>query len=309
MKDSWKIDSTSFADLEVKELRGAQGLGFYQLIVHVDVTTHPSPSGKEITVTNIRGEAWARGKDGKEHFFGPFRRKGTDLPIVTYQHMGTNVFELEIDLEPRRIEAIENIRLGEDLAFKLCLYGIANTGREKSSIPMSGTSSSSNKRTIISEQYSHPVSVNLGYHMNQSAWIKILDQMGYRKTMLLEIPLPNGNAGVQFPEASKYLQEAQTQFLNGHFREAVGLCRDVVESISVSLNDEKDKMPPEIDSWFENSRNMSKEERIRILRRAFKLLTHPARHADKNAISIEWKPEDARTILIMLTALLQISVE
>jgi len=36
--------------------------------------------------------------------------------------------------------------------------------------------------------------------MNQSAWIKILDQMGYRKTMLLEIPLPNGNAGIQFPK-------------------------------------------------------------------------------------------------------------
>jgi len=63
-------------------------------------------------------------------------------------------------------------------------------------------------------------------------------------------------------KASKYLQDAQTQFLNGHFREAVGLCRDVVESISVFLNDEKDKMPPEIDSWFDNSRNMNKEERI-----------------------------------------------
>jgi len=144
MKDSWKIDSTSFTDLEVTELRGDQGLGFYRLIVHVEITTHPRASGKEITVTNIRGESLVRGKVGNEHFLGPFRRNGTDLPIVTYQHMGTNAFELEIDLEPRRIEAIENIRLGEDLVFKLCLYGIANTGREKSSLLMSGTSPPSN---------------------------------------------------------------------------------------------------------------------------------------------------------------------
>lgn len=286
--NEWSCNGTTFAKLNLKTLRGEPGLGFYRLIAQVEVTTHGKPAGEEVSVINIRGEMQVRGKDQRDRYLGNLRRLGTDSSIMTYQHIGDNNFQLEIEMDARRVEAIEEIRLGEDLLFTLTLYGLAYSEREKRS---------------------QPVNVTLQYRANQSAWIEILQQMGYRRTMLLEIPLLGDEVSPRFPEAAEHLKTAQTRLLCGHFRDAVGACRDVMESLSVVLSDENTQPPEIIKSWFENTRSMGKEERLRIVRRALKLLTHPARHADEVSASIEWRPMDARTVISLTAALLQITTK
>ncbi len=288
MSGSWSLSQTTFAELDWKMLQGRPGLGFYRLIAQVDLTTHGKQVGEEVAVTNIGGELWIRGKGNQEHFLGYLRRQGTEFPLTTYRHISKGNISLEIELDARRIEALEQIRLGGDLSFRMNLYGVASGGREKSS---------------------QEVQATLQYRANQSTWAEILEQMGYRQTMLLEIPVPGDEVSPQLQEAVKHLQTAQTHMLRGHFRDAVGACRDVVESLSITLSDEKDQLPEAIQSWFKDTRSMDKKERLRIVRRALKVLTHPARHADEVSASIEWGPTDARTVILMAAALLQIAAE
>lgn len=285
---AWSLNSTVFAELDWQRLHGQPGLGFYRLVAHIGVTFHGKPDGAEVTVTNIDGELLVRGKDNQEHYLGYLRRQGATYPFATYQHTATGSITLEIELDAGRIEAIERIRLGGDLFFKLTLYGSAYGG---------------------GDTHSRAVQDVLHFRANQSSWIEILDQMGYRQTMLLEIPVAGGEISPQLSEAAKHLQTAQAHLLRGHFRDAVGACRDVMELLSAALTDEEGQLPGTIKAWFDDTRSMGKGERLRIVRRALKVLAHPARHADQVATSIEWGPTDARAAIIMAAALLQLAGE
>jgi hypothetical protein len=236
-------------------------------------------------VTNIGGELWVHGKNNKEHYLGCLRRQGADLPIETYQNAYQTGITLEASLTPDQLAALEDVRLGGDLFFKLNILGLGNTDRDKR--PQS-------------------LQTTLDYRSNQSAWIELLEQIGYKRTMLLEIPIAGDEVSPLFAEAREHLQIAQTHLLSGHYRDAVGACRDVMEALSSALSDEADQTPEEIKTWFEGTRSMGKEKRIRLIRRALKVLTHPARHVDEVTTTIEWKPVDARATIVMTAALLQL---
>ncbi len=288
MSDHWSLNSTAFAELDVKSMNGSPGLGFYRLLVQVNITTRARPPGEEIVVTNIGGELLVQGKGETESFLGHMIQPGNQAPIRIMQYTNTLPAHLEIELDARRIEAIERIRLGEHLSFRLNVYGMAYDHKERAP---------------------QKVSAMLQYRANQGTWTEILEQMGYRKTILLEIPVPGEDISPKLTKAAGHLQIAQKHMLQGHFRDAVGACRDVLESLSVELKDEKGQTPEVIQSWFEGTREMSKDERLRLIRKAFKIFTHPARHADEVSTSMEWGPTDARTAIMMAGALLQLAVE
>jgi len=285
MSDSWTIGLYIFAELELKSIHGSPGLGFYRLIIRVGYTMHSKPSGQEVTVTNIGGA------DTSVPFLGYVRREAPESPLMTYEHTNKGNFQFEIELDARRIEAIEHIRLGGDLNFTLNIYGIAFSA---------------------SDGRSHTVTASLQYRANQSTWIEVLDQMGYRRTMLLEIPILDEKVSPRFPEAAEHLRTAQTHLLRGNFREgnfrdSVGACRDVMESLSKALSDDQYQLDEVVKSWFKATRSMGKEERLRLIRRAVTVLTHPARHADEVSASIEWGPMDARAVIVMAATLLQLA--
>ena len=288
MSDSWTIGPYIFAEFELKSIHGSPGLGFYRLIIRAGCTMHSKQSGQEVTVTNIGGAMEVGGKDTSARFLGYLRREAPESPLMTYEHTNKGYLQFEIELDARRIEAIEHIRLGGDLNFTLTIYGIAHS---------------------VSDERPHTVTASLHYRANQSTWIEVLDQMGYRKTMLLEIPLLEDKVSPLFPEAAEHLKTAQTHLLKGHYRDAVGSCRDVMESLSTALNDDNFQPSETIKAWFKDMRNMGKEERLRLIRRTLRVLTHPARHADEVSASIEWNPEDARAVIIMAATLLQMAAE
>jgi hypothetical protein len=282
------MGGTIFAELDLTTLQGGQGLGFYRLIAQVDITTHSKQVGEEVVITNIHGELWVRGKEGPEYFLGNIGRQGANLPLTTYQHTNKEYLPLEIELDSRRIDSLERIRCGGDLFFRLNLYGVGTAGRQNRP---------------------QPANTILQYRANQSTWIEILEQMNYRKVILLEIPMPEKEDLAQFQQAADSLRTAQTHMLRGHFKDAVGTCRDVLELVSSALNDEKEQAPESIKSLFEGTREMDKEQRLRVVRRSLKILTHPARHADQVSTSVEWGPLDASSVIMMTAALLQLAAE
>lgn len=285
---SFTFSSTIFAEFTWKNLSASQGLGFYRLLPQLEVTTHGTPSDEQIVVAHLNADLHVRGKMNQQFFLGHLRELNSGLPLVTYPNLSRNQMIFDLELDARRVEALEQLRLGGDLTFRIDLCGIANRHNQK---------------------HAQPVHASLEYRANQSTWNEVLGNMGYRRTILLEIPLSEDPSSAAFSQAVEHLSTAQTHFLHGHFREAVGACRDVMEGISVALNDDATKPPDVVKSWFEGTRDLNKQDRIRVLRRAFKLLTHPARHSDAVSGAIEWRPSDARVALIMAAGLLQLANE
>lgn len=288
MSVCWSLNGTIFAEFDFAAIQGGRGLGFYRLVAQVHATSHAKQVGEEVSVANFRGELWVRGKEGGEQYLGHLWRQGAESALSAFQHTSKEVIPLEIELDARRIEAIERFRLGGELSFRLALYGIASGRRD---------------------DHQQTMQASLDYRANQGTWIEILGQMDYQKTVLLEIPVLGDEISPQFFPVSRHLQTAQLHMMRGHFRDAVGACRDVIESLASALNDDKNELPDAIKSWFEDTRSMGKEERLRIVRRALKVLTHPARHADEVSTAIEWGPTDARAAIIMATALVQLAAD
>lgn len=140
--------------------------------------------------------------------------------------------------------------------------------------------------------------------VNRGVWVEVLEQMNYRRTLLIEVPPPDEQAQPELADAVRLLGEAQQHMLRGHDRDAVGSCRDVLEAARVAIGD-TDDIPADLhEVLFAKSRSMSKSERLRVLRRALVLVTHPARHRDEVAARIQWGRTDAAAMVTMTAAFL-----
>ncbi|HEY3489826.1 MAG TPA: hypothetical protein VGK27_06870 [Candidatus Deferrimicrobiaceae bacterium] len=185
-----------------------------------------------------------------------------------------------VELDHRRIEALEDIRQGGDLTFSATLWAHVKYR---------------NDMEISTDTLTH--------FINQGVWVKILKELGYAELLLLEVPVPNSNIHPEFSKAVKHLEKAHRFMMQGYWRDAVGTCRNVLESLRVALGERKYK-DPTTDPWFANLREKSKDERLEIIRKALEVYTHPAHHADENAAGIEWDRTDAVAMLSILSALL-----
>ena len=278
MKNNWTINSQMFAAWDASKLHGIKGLGFYQFIIPIEITTHNVPNAQKITVTNISGALHVQGVGSQSNpaLLGRLVQQGTNYPITTSEHISNHHISLEIELDGKRIDAIEQIRLGGNLTFVIALYATANRGE------------------ISQPLYQQPHQLAI----SQSDWIKVLESIGYRKTLLIEIPVPTGETNPTLAEATNHLANAQKQMLHGHYREAVSACRDVLESLNRSIkNDEAEPAS--------TKKKRDKRERFLAIRTALHELTHAAKHVDDTTSLIEWNLADARAAISMTATLLQ----
>lgn len=192
------------------------------------------------------------------------------------EHMALRLF-----LEPLRVRAIEELRNGGGLTLSLrCSYRLRVGGVD----------------AVLSNEEDLSIP--------QGVWVPLLEQMGYQRTLLLEIPVPDADHRPELGSAVELLSRSQRLIAEGQYTEAVGICRDVLEEITRALKDEN--VPDvAVAGLFEQTRQMNKAERLRLLRRAAKVLTHPARHRDEVAAAIEWSRIDAASIVTMTAALIQ----
>jgi Mg-chelatase subunit ChlD len=116
--------------------------------------------------------------------------------------------------------------------------------------------------------------------------------------------MPDPQAQPELAEAVAFLAQAQRHLLLGHDRDAVGSLRDVLEQTKLAFDDD-DVIAPDLHRvLFDNSRSMNKAERLRVLRRALMLVTHPARHRDQVSVAIDWSRIDAAQLIMMTAAFL-----
>ena len=200
------------------------------------------------------------------------------LPVDSYLgRTSQRQIELVCDLDRARVEAIEAARGGGNLQLDVWLSWRFDDG--------------------------HVSSSQEGLIVNQGVWIEVLSEMGYQQTLLIEVPLPDPAAQPELAEAVRLLSAAQGHMLRGHYREAIRELRDVLDEVTRALGDDDESSDPQLRHvLFDNSRNMTKAERLRVVRRALKLVTHPARHRDQVAVSMDWSRTDSTEMIAMVAA-------
>jgi L-serine deaminase len=69
--------------------------------------------------------------------------------------------------------------------------------------------------------------------------------------------------------------------------------------VTLAFGDD-DRVPADLErALFANSKSMSRAERLRVLRRALNLVTHPAQRRDQVAAAIDWSRIDAAQMITM----------
>lgn len=132
----------------------------------------------------------------------------------------------------------------------------------------------------------------------QSEWIAVLEQMGYRKTMLLEIPVASDQQDQRFQQAASLLAAGQQHLMLGQSQDAVTKCRQSLESLAAVLG-EKPNSNQQICADITNNKGLNKDQRFQAIRRTITNLSNPAAHDQESGPSIEWHYDDAVAVLTM----------
>ncbi len=276
------IDQQHFAQLRIKQLNGVTGVGNFRLSFGLEFQFLAAPP-VQYTASHVHlsGDLYTQRGDGSggPRYVGRLILGGAGLVVLPGRYPVTLYETLNVELDRRQLEALDEIRQGTGLLFRFDLHMLLMCTPLVLQLPLQ----------------------QLDFQVNQSSWLSLLEQIGFRRVMLFELPVPDASSSPQLATAVDHLSKAQQAYGRGEYREAVGACRDVLESLSEALRD-KDAVSKED---FENLRDKDKAARLRLLRRALIVLTHPARHADEVSAAIEWQRIDAFSILSMVAALVQ----
>jgi len=274
-----------FAEASIGQVSGEACLGFYRLLFQVTLQVHGSDGLKRFQVgdgthpaelRDLRIDIKLPGRTPAR--VGRLHPEPRFLPVRAFPDASSVKGAFAIELSADRLEALEAARNGGDLTLELAWLSAIADGL--------GTVHHSNR--------------DEPFVVGQSDWIKVLGQLGYAKLMLLEVPLVEG-LGPAFADATGHLMKAKAAILRGEYREAVGCCRDVIEALSLALGDKDEQLA----KLLANTRELDKAGRLRLVRQALKMLTHPARHADAVAANIEWTRTEAVAVVTMTAAIMQ----
>ncbi len=264
------------AQLRIENVLGSPGVGVFRLQLAVTLSAPGGGGTEPVTLAAANGDLYVNGKP-LDHLrpLGSLLRNDELPPFRDWQ------VPLVADLSLVQLEALEAQRRGGDLTIAVHFHAALDCGVHGLRIS----------------------TTTLPHTIPQSEWVRILSQMGYQRTLLLEVPVPDSGNAPEMAGAVEFLAEAQRQMIEGHYRQAVGSCRDALEQLAAALQDGSNFPRPLADALGGTSR-WPKAERLRLLRRALTIVTHPAKHGDPMALSFEWDREDARSLISMTAAVI-----
>ncbi|GFP24771.1 hypothetical protein HKBW3S25_00208 [Candidatus Hakubella thermalkaliphila] len=206
-------------------------------------------------------------------------------------------YRLEIPLTQYRIERIEEARRGDiqlrlDIDTSVALY---------------------NKPLRLTIQIGEPISegfvtgfkrarCSLNFAIPQSHWIdKVLPGLGYGKTRIIEIPLPEKAFPEIFPQALDELSHAQRYFNEGDYDKTVAHCRNAIEPVKKELEKFREQIAS--DTEYEWVKTLA-EETFNWLDKLYKKtrdLTSKSHHIPSVG---HFSRHEAESIILVTTALL-----
>ena len=280
-----EIAGETLAEVSILEIAAKQGLGFYQLIVNVNLRLRPWDPKQPAMITEVQGQLSAARPGRSQVLIGRLHPVYPPVLIESGAKFAMRGLELEVQVSPQQMELLEEFRDGGKLMFAADL-----------------------RARVFHRGKPQQLGLTLSHHVNQVDWLELLESVGHSRTLLLEVPAPAGKEDSLFGKALDHLRQAETSIRRGEFRDAVGQCRDVLESLTHARGEQNDQVPGAA-HLFHNVKTMSKDERVKVVRNALRYLTHQARHVDENTVNVEFHRQDASFILTMVAAVLRREIE
>ena len=262
-------------------LTGRRGLGLVRLVFSVGYTVYPRQANG-CGFNEIRGQVLAGAKESSD------LPLGTALPehpfsVTAHDHVQNHGILFFLDVSRDAIEAIEEIRRGDNLRFTLKIAGLV-------------TAPDDSRRSAQDE---------LSFEVNQRAWIDILDSIGYGKYLLVEIPLPTNQDTEAAAQALTHLEKARRLIWSGDYSGSAFACRLSLESLTQAVGDEG-PLGNAVGAYRggkESREAMSEEDRFRFAREAIRHVCHPSAHPPASGAVSTFDRADAICILGATTAL------
>lgn len=207
---------------------------------------------------------------------------GTFVPLVQPAILpplgGEQTLQLTLEVSERQLRLIEEGRTGGGLQLEMHFSGYA----------------------VQDGQYAQVSDARISHEISQSDWLALLQRVGYRRLLLLELEAPDPEAQPSLAESISYYRQAQQHFHNGEWRLAVESLR---QSLSSLVGKKADDEEQEIDvtEAIRTARREAREgqlgygPRMELVREASKFLcdlgAHPAvaetrRHHAQGALLI-----------------------
>lgn len=250
-----------------------RGIGSYILGITLDININ---SFKETRILqNFTASLYLDSK-----FIAPHTPIDGDIRArsLPQNHYRTN-YRLNFVLSKETMRSIEKIRGNDDLHFTIKLNGAV-------------TSNVENEPTYVFDEINHTI--------HQSQWVSLLRNWNYCQSFLLEISFDE-NSNNLLKSAHNFFKKAQDQFLFGNWDSSISECRKVLDSILEQTGIDQKGINKILDSRRANSLH----DRLKLAVFSVKQVCDPASHGDENAVSIDWRREDAEMILFQTASLLK----
>jgi hypothetical protein len=155
--------------------------------------------------------------------------------------------------------------------------------------------------------YTQVVRDDVCCRISQSDWLTALEQCGYGRSLLFEVPIPvnDGSPNRTFVEV---LDSARKHLLSGHYGETVAACRMVLESLTKELTEDS-ALQAAKDLQKNNAKSMTVEQRELMLRQAAIHYAHLAHHVEGTSPSNLYDRSSAQMILSMAASLVSSALQ
>lgn len=273
---SLTVNSRVIAEARLENLRLQECAGAFELIAHLSLQSTPI-QGERRWITIFSGRAALRNSGSLVVNLGDARPMAP-IRVFQNQYSLTRNAQLRLTLQPHQIAKIEALRSGGDLDLELRIYGEG------------GISEGNGEPT--------PVEETLRTRLERSGWIEQLRRANALDILLLEVPMPPADAP---SPAVVRLVDAQRHFVNGDYRECIGLCRLAVDELG-SLG--PDRLSAALTKLSKERPAMTKEERVDVLAAAVRNAAHQAHHSDADGGCSTYSRADAALILAATAALI-----
>ena len=160
-------------------------------------------------------------------------------------------FIVSFPLDYRRFELIEEERKGKDVRLRINIRVLYLRLKPTPELP----------RAFEQEnvEITQPAGRGTDLRVPQSEWLKMLQEMGYERFRMLEIPIPEPPMGTVIDDALGHIEAARKSFDEGDYDDVLVDCRKALEVIKKAINKNKIQLEAVLDS------SESKTEKVKRL--------------------------------------------
>ncbi|MFI5888098.1 hypothetical protein [Streptomyces sp. NPDC051554] len=216
MNEAWVYIGlvSNAAELNLEKVQGSNGLGVMQLRFHVKASCREEEAAQRALWFEGTLSAQRLGVGG-----GYIGRLVVDQPPVTLQKLGaTATFNLVADIAPRQHQIIEEYRTGP-LSLRLQLTG-----------------------TTMRDGRLERMSVgDFEHEVTQSDWVALLEQMQYRRLLLIELDVPDASRSAEYGTALDWYRSAEKHYLNQEWRLTVESLRQTLAALVGKKADDEEE--------------------------------------------------------------------